>query len=1302
MKKLLLLLALVGMVAYGCTDSSTDDDNNPPTEQPGQGGPSGDEDLTFTNNTNTAPTISHEGGTAKISFTAALSWSVSVYADWLSVSPDEGEAGSGSFVITAEPNTTANERKGVVAIKLSNHKSYEITVKQSFNADSDDIEFINNTNTAPHMEFGGGTVQIAFIAKTDWTVTCYADWLSTSKSSGSKGENSFFITAASNPKEEERSGVVAIKSKNNKSYEIKVTQDPNAGIMQLTVAANEVLYTTVFDTQIKLYNENGFGGNLISHSYDVEKGYGSIRFDNYVTSIPSKAFKDCTTLESIYLPEGVTYIAPDAFEGCTNLKYIISPNSDNYTMFVYNGEIMAVAPAQTNFIVPEGVTSIVSGVFTGTKVESVILPSTLQDIAASAFEGCTSLKSVTINSAECLIREKAFYSCSALQSLMFNVDANNYHISYNIGTSAFENCSLSYLEFPGHVSLGDYAFQNGVKGSTGSGKNRFGGATVKFLGEFSLGTNVFNGCSIEKIDIADADSWVFQSFETLASNPLSGGAALYVNGSPLTEITINFNPSNYLFAGCNSLQKVTLGSEVTAVGKYTFYNCTDLKELSITDKLKTFGSYSFAGCTCRDLKIVIPVNATLDSYAFANWQGHITVGVLSSHYATFYGCTGELVANELYSDGWLSGSKFSKITIGDSVKEIPAECFEGQPGTIVVPNSVTTIKNYAFDECDGELIIYSPVIGNSLSGTPTESNGNWLSWSNFKKVTIGYETVGSYVFNKCETLKEVTLLPEVAKIGTSAFSGCTLERVSVSSIEHLFNISGMFLLGNTSLCVNGVETTDIVIPNTVTTVRSAFANWTKLTSVTMGDSVESITSGAFRGCSSLSRVTLGKNITTIGSSAFSNCTSLKSIEIPSGVTMIDEYTFQSCTNLTSVKLPDNLQEIRFQAFLDCSALESITIPATVHTIGATVFGDCTSLKNIALPDKLSSITNYLFKNCTALKSVVMPSNLRSIGNSSFLNCSALESLVIPELVKTIGENAFSGCIGELTVNSTTVIETDYTETQTWLKNTSFSAIKLGEKVTKVGEFALAGTPSMTAIYIPTHIQSLGTKAFADSAGELVIDNSLVEKNYDFWTNPYDTWMAGAKFTKLTIGEGVKQIGNYVFTQANSITEVVIKGDISYIGAGAFDGLNKLITINIPSSVTSIGDYAFDGCSSLTSITIPDGITSIGEYTFSGCSSLTSVTIPDKVTMIGNYAFRDCSKLTSVTIGKKVSAIDKSAFRRCSNLTSVYCKPVTPPALGDEAFGYTHADMVVYVSRDSVKAYDSSSYWDDFTITGYDF
>ena len=421
MKKLLLLLALVGMVAYGCTDSSTDDDNNPPTEQPG---PVGDEDLSFTNNTNTAPTISHEGGTAKISFMAALSWSVSVYADWLSVSQDEGEAGNGSFVITAEPNTTAKERKGVVAIKLSNHKSYEITVKQSFNADSDDIEFINNTNTAPHMEAGGGTVNIQFIAKTDWTVTCYADWLSTTRTSGSKGENSFFITATSNPNDKERTGVVAIKSTNGKSYEVTVTQDLRAGILQLVCAANEILYITKYNTQITLGKSSGFGGNLISHTYDAEKGYGSIRFDNDVTYIPAEAFANCTTMTTIYLPDGVEDIAVPkmwrdnsnmmqtrygAFSGCTALEYIVSNKSDsNNKCVVINGRLVAVA-YDKKIVLPDTVKEL-SYCFRdhGRILEEIVVSEGVKTIPEYTFRDCYYIISITLPSTVSKIGGYAF------------------------------------------------------------------------------------------------------------------------------------------------------------------------------------------------------------------------------------------------------------------------------------------------------------------------------------------------------------------------------------------------------------------------------------------------------------------------------------------------------------------------------------------------------------------------------------------------------------------------------------------------------------------------------------------------------------------------------------------------------------------------------------------------------------------------------------------------------------------------------------------------------------------------------
>lgn len=742
MKKLLLLLALVGMVAYGCTDSSTDDDQNPPTVQPG---PIGDEDLSFTNNTNTAPSISHEGGTAKISFTAALSWSVSVYADWLSVSPDEGEAGSGSFVITAEPNTSAKERKGVVAIKLSNHKSYEITVKQSFNADSDDIEFINNTNTAPHMEYGGGTVQIAFLAKTDWTVTCYADWLSTSKSSGSAGENSFFITAVSNPKEEERSGVVAIKSKNNKSYEIKVTQDPNAGIMQLTVAANEVLYTTVFDTQIKLYNESGFGGDLISHSYDVEKGYGSIRFDNYVTSIPSQAFKDCTTLESIYLPEGVTYIAPDAFEGCTNLKYIISPNSTNYSMFIYNGELMAVVPSVgKELVIPEGVKIVDQNIFTNSKVQKIVFPKSMENIKYRAFYQHPTLQSVVFNGYT-NIDDYAFNGCYSLESVTYTVDGESGR--YGINSHAFEKCSnlKTVLLAEGLATLQTYAFsESGLIEITIPGAN--------------IGEKAFSDCkSLQRVNIEEGTSYIGVS----------------------------------AFEDCKSLENIVLPKSVEEIRKSAFAYNTKLKIINIPESVTSIGESAFYGCTGEltiNCKQLIEKDYTSTSYPAINWLkgakfSKLIIGdaITSIGDYVFYGSNKEgtltdlVLGDNLSVLGKYALPSATNIHIGNCiVKDCDSSGF-GKYTNVYISN----LSTYCQFDCgdDGIFAGNSSILyvnGEAVTELTTPQGVTSLNW---------------YAFCGCGSLKKVIISEGVTYIGKRAFERCyNLEYVDIAStVTHMYD-----------------------------------------------------------------------------------------------------------------------------------------------------------------------------------------------------------------------------------------------------------------------------------------------------------------------------------------------------------------------------------------------------------------------------------------------------------------------------------------------------------------------------------
>ena len=137
--------------------------------------------------------------------------------------------------------------------------------------------------------------------------------------------------------------------------------------------------------------------------------------------------------------------------------------------------------------------------------------------------------------------------------------------------------------------------------------------------------------------------------------------------------------------------------------------------------------------------------------------------------------------------------------------------------------------------------------------------------------------------------------------------------------------------------------------------------------------------------------------------------------------------------------------------------------------------------------------------------------------------------------------------------------------------------------------------------------------------------------------------------------------------------------------------------------------AFDGCTSLTSVTIGDSVTTIGSCAFRGCSSLTSVTIGNSVTTIGAAAFRNCESLTSVTIPDSVTTIGNNAFRDCSDLTSVYCKPTTPPAASisyDDwcAFDINASDRKIYVLMESVEAYKSASYWNDYAsdIVGYDF
>ncbi len=122
--------------------------------------------------------------------------------------------------------------------------------------------------------------------------------------------------------------------------------------------------------------------------------------------------------------------------------------------------------------------------------------------------------------------------------------------------------------------------------------------------------------------------------------------------------------------------------------------------------------------------------------------------------------------------------------------------------------------------------------------------------------------------------------------------------------------------------------------------------------------------------------------------------------------------------------------------------------------------------------------------------------------------------------------------------------------------------------------------------------------------------------------PEEIWYLGAM-------RPVTSIGNYAFSDCDSLTSIVIPDSVTKIGSAAFERCDSLSNIVIPDSVTTIGSWAFYGCDSLTSIVIPDSVTTIGYHAFYGCDSLTSIVIPDSVTTIDNGAFYGCNSLTDV-------------------------------------------------------------------------